>query len=135
MAVGCAVVVLNESLGMAGMVTSANVADWRLWNFGRRLLARNPIDEARVRKAIRSYSSADAALVSAYIRNHASLDSTVAALEKLSLDILQTRPEPIPPERELQEFARYVHGFLLASGSTRIAHQVGMLQQAVQQAR
>lgn len=135
MAVGCAVVVLNESLGMAGMVTSANVADWRLWNFGRRLLVRNPIDEPRVRDAIRSYSSADAALVSTYIRNHASLDSTVEALEKLTLEMLEARVEPIPPERELQEFARYVHGFLLASGPTRIAHQAGMLQQAMEQAR
>ncbi len=33
MAVGCSVVVL-EAQGMAGMVTSANVAEWRLWNFG-----------------------------------------------------------------------------------------------------
>lgn len=128
MAVGCAVIVLNESLGMAGMVTSAYVADWRLWNFGRRLLVRHPIDEARVRDAIQSYSSADAALVSSYIRTHASLEATIEALEKLALQVLQAEAEPIP-QRELQEFARYVHDFLLAPAATRVAHQVGMVQQ------
>jgi hypothetical protein len=128
MAVGCAVIVLNESLGMAGMVTSANVADWRLWNFGRRLLVRHPIDEARVRDAIQSYSSADAALVSSYIRAHASLEATIEALEKLALEVLQAEAEPIP-QRELREFARYVHDFLLAPATTRVAHQVGMMQQ------
>lgn len=129
MAVGCSVVVLDELLGMAGMVTSTNAADWRLWNFGRRLLVQNPIDEAPVRDAVRSYSSADAALVSTYIRGHASLDSTVEALEKLALEVLQAKTGPIPPERELQEFARYTHDFLLAPAPTRVAHQVGMVQQ------
>ena len=128
MAVGCSVVVL-EAQGMAGMVTSANVAEWRLWNFGRRLLVRHVIDEARVRDAIGSYSAADAAAVSTYIRNHASLESTVEALERLAMQVLEGKVEPIPPERELREFARYVHDFLLAPDVTRSAYQAGILQQ------
>ena len=135
MAVGCAVVALDESMGMAGLVTSANVADWRLWNFGRRLLARHSIDEGRVRGAIRSYSSADAALVSAHIRSHASLESTVEALEELAFRVMEASADAVPAARETLEFARYVQDFLLAPGPTRIAHQLSILQQEVEHAR
>lgn len=130
MAVGCAVVVLSEGMGMAGMVTSANVADWRHWNFGRRLLVRHAIDEAQVYAAIRSYSATDAAAVSTYIRTHASLESVIDALDELAARIvLRAGAEPIPPQREIQEFARYVHDFLLMPSAARIAHQVALLQE------
>jgi hypothetical protein len=128
MAVGCAVIVLSEGMGMAGMVTSANIADWRQWNFGRRLLVRHAIDEAQVRAAIRSYSATDAAAVSAYIRTHTSLEFVVDALDDLAVRILRASVEPIPPHSETQEFARYVHDFVLSPGATRIAHQVALLQ-------
>jgi hypothetical protein len=131
MAVGCSVIVLEEAQGMAGMVTSANVADWRLWNFGRRLLVRHAIDETRVRHEIRSYSPTDAAAVSTYIRNHASLDSTVEALERMAIQALQTRAEPIPPEREVREFARYVQDFLIAPDAARNAYRSGTMQQKI----
>ena len=125
MAVGCAVVVLSEGLGMAGMVASDTVADWRRWNFGRRLLARHAIEEARVRDAIRSYSAADATAVSDYIRSNASLDATVDAIEAMAGRILQSPLGQISPGEELREFARYVHDFLLTPDVTRLAFQAG----------
>lgn len=136
MAVGCAVIVLNEGFGMAGMVNSGNVAEWRRWNFGRRLLLRNPIQTDRVRTAIREYSAEDADRVSDYLRTHGSLAATATALENLAMEVLRGEKDsaPVSPAIENAEFARFAFEFLRPPGPSQVAVQVGMLLQQVQQA-
>ena len=75
MAVGCAVVLLNEGMGLAGLVTADKVQEWHRWNFGRRLM-QAPIDSDAIRREVLRYDAADAALVSDYVRTHVSLEAS-----------------------------------------------------------
>ena len=110
MVVGCAVILQNEGMGIAGMVTRANVVDWHAWNFGRKLL-QHPIDALHVQQAIEAYSSEDATQVSTYMREHASLDITVTAFEHLAQCVVASESSAIPIDvaQENREFARYLY--------------------------
>ncbi|ARU06199.1 hypothetical protein CCO03_17315 [Comamonas serinivorans] len=104
MAVGCAVILFNENMGLGGLVTPAHMQDWHRWNFGRRLL-RQAVTPESVDLALGAYRPQDAATVSAYVREHASLPATVQHLEALALQVLAdeaARP-PVSAEQELQE--------------------------------
>ncbi|MFP8778242.1 glycosyltransferase [Hydrogenophaga sp. RWCD_12] len=128
MAVGCAVVLLNEGMGLAGMVTSDRMQEWHHWNFGRRLM-QTPIDLESVRREVLRYDAADATLVTGYVRTHVSLEATTDGLEALALQVVQaepTRPR-IAPQDELREFARHVAANLLPFGTPYVAVQTGML--------
>jgi hypothetical protein len=70
--VGAAVLVADHR-GLAGMLTTANLARFRQDNFGRELLTR-PIDAATIGEEIDRYDASDAAEVSRILREDASLD-------------------------------------------------------------
>jgi hypothetical protein len=128
MAVGCAVILLNEGTGMAGMVTPDNVQEWHRWNFGRRLMHRRIHRDAIVRE-IRSYCAPHAQAVSAYVRTHVSLDATATAMELLAQKIVDAEATrlPVAPENEIREFARHVADNLMPFGATQVAVQTGIL--------
>jgi Glycosyltransferase Family 4 len=75
LAVGCAVV-LCDTCGFGGLVTSSNVEQLRQWNFGRRAL-QEPVTDARIAVALSHYDAADAALVSARVRKEFCLEGAV----------------------------------------------------------
>ena len=106
MAVGAAVV-LADTPGLGPLVTSAEVADLRPWNFGARLL-REPLDPAGIVRQVRRYDAADAAAVSRYIREHAGLSTTVDQYLHLYDELMN---EPLPPPttvaRDLDEYLRH----------------------------
>lgn len=128
MAVGCAVVLLNEGMGLAGLVTADKVQEWHRWNFGRRLM-QAPIDSDAIRREVLRYDAADAALVSDYVRTHVSLDATADALEALARQVIGAEPgrPVIDPQDELREFARHVADNLVPFGTPQVAVQVGLL--------
>ena len=110
MAVGCAVILVNEGMGMGSMVHSSRLAFLRQWNFGRRLLL-NPITSAAVGEQIDRYDAADAQLICGTIRSGATLDFMVAAFSALAQEVVDEHASahamPPPPEQEWREFARY----------------------------
>ncbi len=133
LAVGCAVVALDQSAGMAGMVDCANVAEWRRLNFGNKLLARTPITLDGLRSAIGDYSADESARVGDYARAHFSLAATVDAIESLAATIVENErdADPVAPETENREFAQFVANSLRPSGQTPFAEQVGLLQEQI----
>ncbi|QIL81308.1 hypothetical protein G7047_16350 [Diaphorobacter sp. HDW4A] len=132
MAVGCAVILFNENMGMAGMVKTSQIKAWQAWNFGRRLL-RTPVSEAHVSAAINDYNAADAQRVSEHVRTHLSLDATAAQLERIALHTLQeeTSRTPPSPEVEIREFARHCADNLHPLGVEYLAAQTGVMQERV----
>ena len=98
MAVGCAVV-LCDTRGLGGMVRTNDVATLREWNFGMRCL-QQPASTGRVIREILAYDAADAAAVSAYIRENASLDCALDRYTSLYEEIAaeeRTDSTPIVP--------------------------------------
>lgn len=94
MATGCAVVVVDKR-GLAGMVRSERVDEWRRHNFGKRLLTRASTREALV-KEILSFDADDAAAVCQRIRDVASLDNYVLDLVKLYESVIaKNRLKPL----------------------------------------
>ena len=94
MATGCAVVVVDQR-GLAGMVRSERVDEWRRHNFGKRLLTRAPTREALVNEIL-SFDSDDAAVVCQRIRDVASLDNYVLDLVRLyEVVIAKNRLNPL----------------------------------------
>ena len=108
MAVGCAVILANEGMGMGEMVHSSQLAQLRLWNFGRRLL-RTPISSEAVGLQIDRYDAPDAARVSDAIRASASLDATVEAFVDLARATLAQNLPVVPPAQEWRELAVYAN--------------------------
>jgi Glycosyltransferase Family 4 len=106
MAVGAAVV-LSDTPGLGPLVTSAEVADLRPWNFGARLL-REPLDPAGIVRQVQRYDAADAAAVSRFIREHADLSTTFEQYLHL-YDELMNEPllPPTTVARELDEYLRH----------------------------
>ena len=86
LAAGCAVILL-DGRGFAGLVTSDAVSDWRQNNFGARLLSQ-PTSAELIGAAIDRYDAADAQRVSAFIREHASLETYLDRLERLFGDVI-----------------------------------------------
>jgi hypothetical protein len=79
LATGCAVVAADEA-GLAGMVTSANVAALRHLNFGVRTLQAQPVTAETIRTAILHYDPVDSANVSSWIRQKADSGHMLEAL-------------------------------------------------------
>lgn len=78
LAVGAAVVVVDLA-GVAGMVTSDRIAEWRRWNFGRALLTRTR-DVGLLCEEIASYDPDDAAKCTDFVRANCSTDGMVESL-------------------------------------------------------
>jgi hypothetical protein len=76
-AVGCAVVVV-DGRGFAGLLTGANLDNWRRHNLGAALLT-EPVTAAGVAAAVAAYDPADAAGVSDRLRHDAGLDGAIEA--------------------------------------------------------
>jgi len=119
MAVGCAVILANEGMGMGEIVRSEQLSRLRLWNFGRRLL-RTPIDNDAIGAQIDRYDPQDAQRVRDAIRADASLDAMADAFAQLARATLE-RGAFRPPcaTEEWRELAGYVtteqaHGLALA---------------------
>jgi len=136
MAVGCAVILLNEGLGLAGLVTAGNVREWHQWNFGRRLL-QLPIETAAIRDAISRYRPDDAAAVSRYLRTNGSLEQMAVAFSLLAEAVLaEAAAEPaVDAQQENREFARYVREVMRPPGPASVPVHIGMLLAELDQER
>jgi hypothetical protein len=86
LAVGCAVVVF-DGRGLAGLATSDSVDEWRINNFGLKLLKQDPTVEALLAQ-IGRYSAKDAAIVSLRIREIASLSNHLDRVEAIYRDVV-----------------------------------------------
>ncbi|QIL69777.1 glycosyltransferase family 4 protein [Diaphorobacter sp. HDW4B] len=129
LAVGCAVIVLNEVSGingMAGMVTPANMEHWRRWNFGRRLM-QIPTTVESVKRAIADYDKDNALQCQAWAREHLSLECTVNAFEALAQRVVRDHRElpRIDPEIEWREFTHHFTEHFLAPTDQQTASQLG----------
>lgn len=69
-------VILFDVAGLGGMVHSATLPDMARWNLGARCLQGEPTQE-RISQEIERYGSADAALATAWVRRHCSLDAAL----------------------------------------------------------
>jgi hypothetical protein len=102
MAVGPAVV-LCDTTGLGPLVTSAEVAQLRQWNFGARLL-RDALDPDAIVRQVQRYDADDATAVSGYIREHAHLSDALQQHLDLYDELME---QPLPPttsaDRELDE--------------------------------
>jgi glycosyltransferase involved in cell wall biosynthesis len=78
LAVGCAVVVCDRG-GVAGMLTTEVLEEWRRWNFGRRLLVQRHTPEV-VTAELDRYDPADAARCTSTARSRYGLDVMVQRL-------------------------------------------------------
>lgn len=95
MAVGTAVI-LCDFRGAGQMVTSADVDEFRRWNFGARLL-RQPLDPHLLRTQIERYDASDATRVSRRIRASAGLADQLDQLIALYREVLtEWRRTPKP---------------------------------------
>lgn len=108
MAVGAAVV-LCDSGGLGGMVTPDNVGALRRANFGRRALSR-PLDTDAIVGEIQRYDAAAARQVRDFVRQHCSLDATVATLERLYTEVVQEQrvAAAVEPAQEQHELAMFL---------------------------
>lgn len=105
---GNAVVVLDPVWGMGEMVTAANVAHSRRWNFGRALLVR-PITRETVGAELDRYDSQDAAHAASWMRATGGLDVTLGALEDcVRSAVLQHPVIEVPAGQRTEEASRYV---------------------------
>lgn len=94
MACGTAVI-LCDTRGLGPMVATHNARRLRPWNFGMRCLDR-PLDASAVKEEIRRYDPEDAASVSAYIREEASLSRAVKEYSALYGEVIAAgEPRPL----------------------------------------
>ncbi len=92
MACGSAVI-LCDAAGLGPLVTPANVAELRPWNFGMRCLT-DPLEPSAIVSEIENYNVRRATQVTAYIRKHATLDAAVKQYLTLYCEALS---EPFTP--------------------------------------
>jgi len=97
MAVGCAVV-LCDAQGSGPMVTTDLVPRLRQWNFGARTLG-DRLDADRLTQEIQKYDPAQAAAVSAMIRQQASLDLALDRYQELYGEIMR---QPLPGDQSVR---------------------------------
>ena len=86
MASGTAVV-LCDTTGLGPLVTLSNVEHLRHWNFGRRVLV-EPLESERIIAHLDGYLAEEAGAVSEYIREHASLSSSIEQYLQLYAETL-----------------------------------------------
>jgi len=80
-------VILCDFRGVGAMVTTAELEEFRRWNFGARLL-RRPLDPEILRGEIARYDAIDAGAVSRRIRSVAGLDDQVDRLVALYREVI-----------------------------------------------
>jgi hypothetical protein len=102
MAVGNAVILCDEA-GLGPMVTSAEVAELRNWNFGMRTL-QSPIQTRRIAVELARYNPADARQVSDYIRSHSPLSRLVVEYGSLYRKVMTIPLSTV--ESDLSEYYR-----------------------------
>ena len=98
-----AAVIICDSLGLAGMITSRDLDAMRQLNFGMRLLQR-PITHETIGVEIDRYDAADAALVSDAVRATAGIDLLAEQFIVL-YDELHARPLALSAEQDLGAIA------------------------------
>jgi hypothetical protein len=84
-AVGGAAVLVADQRGMGGLLTMANLQHFRANNFGREILTM-PLDEDAIGAEIDAYDAVDAASVSQFMRENASLDAQITQIEAILVD-------------------------------------------------
>jgi hypothetical protein len=105
--VGAAVLVADHR-GLAGMLTTANLARLRQHNFGREVLTR-PIDAATIGEEIDRYDASDAAEVSRILREDASLDRALGQWEAVFAEAVALfKRAPPAPEDVRKALASYL---------------------------
>lgn len=116
LASGTAVVVCDSS-GLGSMVTSSNVEQLRLWNFGRRLLQR-PISREAILQEISHYDAEDARRAADYVRSIAGTEQQLDQLLAIYSDVIawKDRLETIDRVEELKSAARFLHWCALTRG-------------------
>jgi glycosyltransferase involved in cell wall biosynthesis len=105
MAVGAAVVLADTS-GLGRLVTSAEVAELRRWNFGARLL-RDTLEADAVARQVLRYDADDAAAVSRYIRDRADVPGAVGRYLDLYEELMNEPVAVDASSRELEEYLRH----------------------------
>jgi len=118
LAVGCAVVVV-DGRGLAGLVTSSLVDEWRRNNLGLRLLTREPTKDAIVTE-IGRYDTHDAALVSGRIREFASLSTYLDRVEAIYRDVVATPQVVADAPADLRALGRFIARWLRRLGEGMI---------------
>lgn len=98
LAVGAAVVV-SDTAGMAGLVTSGSYPWLRSLNFGVRTMQAAPICAAAVQSAVAGYDPTDVAAVRATVREQAGLHEAAERWIALYLEVLSESDQP-PADRQ-----------------------------------
>ncbi|MFN3161138.1 MAG: glycosyltransferase [Rubinisphaera brasiliensis] len=108
MAVGCAVIV-TESHGVGGLVTSENVAAMRRLNFGVRLMQRSSLTESTLVDALSGYNAPDAEQVSQWIRNDVDLEVYLDKLEAIYQNVIDAASEaPLSVDARMTAVSDYI---------------------------
>lgn len=108
MAVGCAVIV-TESHGVGGLVTSSNVATMRRLNFGVRLMQRSSLTESTLVEALSGYNAADAEQVSQWIRSDVDLEIYLDKLEAIYQNaITAASKSPLSVDARMTAVSEYI---------------------------
>jgi len=109
MAVGCAVVVC-DARGLAGMVTSKNVVQWREDNFGLRILTK-VVEQDSVFDELKLYDATDATKVSAFIRQHNDLQGALDRYENV-YRLALAHDHSVARDLEAAEISAVLRGWL-----------------------
>jgi hypothetical protein len=100
---GCAVVVC-DSRGLAGLATTANLAQFRPLNFGLRTLLR-PVTATALAEEIANYSAADAQALALSLRQEAGVESLLDRLLALYADAMAApRADPAAQRAAMLRF-------------------------------
>jgi glycosyltransferase involved in cell wall biosynthesis len=116
MATGCAVILCDRG-GLGPMVTASTVAQLRPWNFGERCLSQ-PLDVSRIIREIRRYDPDDAAAVSRYVREHASLSNALGLYLGLYAEIMADRHAG--PSRTVEDLREYAEATIQRLGELEL---------------
>ncbi|CAN5628605.1 hypothetical protein BH11PLA2_BH11PLA2_12950 [soil metagenome] len=128
-AVGCAVI-LCDTAGFGGLVTSQNWQALRRLNFGRRSL-QQPATAARVQEALSQYDAVDAGIVAESVRREADVTVKVADLLALYETVIAEYLSDDDKDLELramadslQLFLPYISGLERGAGDDRRRHRI-----------
>jgi phage shock protein A len=121
-AVAGSAVIVADYRGLGGLVTTANVELFRKHNFGREMLKRQPCLQ-HFEAAIDAYDADDARAVSEFMKEHASLDRQIDALEAVFVEAIE-RFRRVPPAAEACQtaLAAYLSRHLPRAGEASPRH-------------
>lgn len=111
-AVGCAVVLIDGA-GLAGLLTTERLTPWRASNFSVALLTQ-PAEAEKIEQAIAAFDAADAARVTARLRQDASAEAYAARYLALYSDALAD-PPPADPSAIARATAAWLEDLLPSS--------------------